>query len=173
MILLCCEFVNAQISGQLFQFDSEYPAGKISTNKNTSYTESNFDGYFTIEVPKNNEKFDLIIDLNQGNINDDLRYLKILIKNLKLKSNSKIDLGKLVLPTFKSIEIEEYKNLSKTEKENCYPIYHYTELLGYVYTNELQQNFLILNCQKKIIDFTFDKNNKTIKIDWKIIKDCN
>lgn len=172
LILVFNGISNAQISGQLFQHESEFPAGKISIDKESDYVESDFDGNFEIEIPKNVKKFDLTINLNQGNPHVYFKALKIIIENIKIENVSKIDLGKINLPTFKSIEMVEYEQLNETEKENCYPIYCWTELVGYTYTNKLENEFLTLNYQQIITDFEYNIETKTIKVDWKKIKNC-
>jgi hypothetical protein len=134
--------------------------------------ESDFDGYFEIEIPKNVEKLDLIINLNQGNPHAYFKSLKINIQNVKLKNTSKIDLGEINLPSFKSIEIDEYEQLNESEKESCFPIKHYANLLGYWYTNKLENKYLILNCENKITVFKYDPEAKTVSVDWNLIKDC-
>ncbi|WP_299436611.1 hypothetical protein [uncultured Maribacter sp.] len=172
LIIVFSGIAKAQISGQLFQYESEFPAGKISIDKETDYVESDFDGNFKIGIPKNAEKFDLILNLNQGNPHTYFKSLKIIIENINLKNTSNIDLGKINLPSFKSIEIAEYEKLNESEKEHCYPIYCWTELLGYTYTNKLENEYLKLNCQQEITDFEYNKKTKTVKVDWKNIKNC-
>ena len=170
LIIIFSGIANAQISGQLFQYESEFPAGKISIEKESDYVESDFDGNFEIDTPKNIEKFDLIINLYQGNPHTYFKSLKIIIENVNDTSN--IDLGKINLPSFKSIEIDEYEQLSESEKVNCYPIRHYANLLGYRYTNKLENEYLILNCENKITEFEYNPETKTVTVDWNLIKDC-
>lgn len=170
LILVFSGIANAQISGQLFQYESEFPAGKISIDKESDYVESDFDGNFEIEIPEKVEKFELIINLNQGNPHAYFKSLKIIIENIK--NTSKIDLGKIILPSFKSIEIDEYEQLSESEKENCYPIYCWTQLLGYTFTNKLENDYLTLNCKNKITEFEYNPVTKTVSVDWNLIKDC-
>jgi len=56
--------VNAQITGQLVQYESEFQLAKVSLYGDSKYVESDFDGYFKIEVSDKTNSLDLIIDLN-------------------------------------------------------------------------------------------------------------
>ena len=172
LIIVFSGIANAQISGQLFQYESEFPAGKISIDQESDFVESDFDGNFEIEIPKNLEKFDLIINLNQGNPHAYFKTLKIIIKNVKIKNTSKIDLGKINLPSFKSIEIDEYEQLNESEKKHCYPIRHYANLLGYWYTNKLENEYIILNCENNITEFEYNPETKIVSVNWNLIKHC-
>jgi hypothetical protein len=153
---------NAQISGQIFQDESEIPGVEIYFKSSDKQTESDFDGYFKLQIQQDKEKDDLIIKD---------RELIVEIRNLEF-GNAKLDLGKIELPTFKSIDIDEYEQLSESEKESCYPIKHYANLLGYWYTNKLEKEYLILNCKNKITEFEYNQETKTVSVDWNLIKDC-
>tara|TARA_R110002126_G_scaffold290629_2_gene448050 strand:+ start:2876 stop:3394 length:519 start_codon:yes stop_codon:yes gene_type:complete len=152
----------AQISGQLFHDKSESPGIEIYFKNSEQKVESDFDGYFSLKVPKGNKKNDLIINVYG---------LKILILNLEYEKG-KLNLGKIELPIFKSIEINEFKQLSEKERESCQPVYHYAQLLGYFYTNKLENEYLILNCEEKIKDFEFNSKTKIITVEWNTIKNC-
>ena len=152
----------AQISGQLFQYESEFPGVQVYFKYFDQKVESDFDGHFKLPIPSGTEEKDLIIDLG-GMI--------IEIQNVEL-GNGKLDLGKIQLPVFKSIEIVEFEQLSESEKASCYPIYCWTELLGYLYSNKLEHKYLTMNCQQKITDFEYDSTTKTVKVEWNSIKDC-
>ena len=69
--------------------------------------------------------------------------MTVKIQNFKLSENRKIDLGKITLPRFKDISFEAYNKLSENDKNNCKPIYHYAQLLGYLITNLLENKYLI------------------------------
>jgi hypothetical protein len=153
---------NAQISGQLFQDESEFPGVQVYFKNSDQKVESDFDGYFKLPIPKGSVKNDLILS-GYGMI--------IEIQNVEF-GTTKLDLGKIELPTFKIIESNGFEKLTESEKENCYPMYCYTQLLGYSYTNELENKYLNLNCKEKITEFVYDPNSKTITIDWNIIKEC-
>ena len=152
----------AQISGQLFQDKSEFPGIEIYFKNSEQKVESDFDGYFSIEVPKGNKKNDLIINVYG---------LKVLILNIE-DEKGKLNLGKIELPIFKSIEISEFEQLSKKEKESCQPVYHYAQLLGYFYTNKLENEYLLLNCEEKIKNFEYNSETKIITLEWRTIKNC-
>ena len=164
--------VNAQITGQLFQSESEFPLAKVALLGESQYVESDFDGNFAIEISNNLENVDLVIDLNQVITDSTFRALKIIIKDLKFDDRTKLELGKIELPAFKSIEVSEFERLSKSEQENCYPIYCWTQLLGYSFTNELENEYLILNCEDRITEFEYNPATKIVKIEWDVIKDC-
>ena len=97
--------------------------------------------------------------------------MTIEIQNLEFDTTN-LDLGIIELPAFKSIEINEFEELTESEKENCYPIYCWTQLLGYTDTNELENEYLTLNCKEKITEFEYDRTTKTVTLDWSIIKEC-
>ena len=162
MILAFGRIANAQISGQIFQDESGIPGVEIYFKSSDKKTASDFDGFFKLQIPESREKDDLILKDH---------ILLVEIRNLEF-GFAKIDLGKIELPTFKSISIEEYEQLSQSEKESCYPIKHYANLLGYLYTNKLENEYLILNCKKKITEFEYNPNTKTVSVDWNLIKQC-
>lgn len=172
MILVFSRIGNAQISGQLFQYESEFPLAKVSIRGESKSVESDFDGNFTIEIDENLKSIDLIIDSNQDQTDKSFKALKVVIQNLKLDNETQLELGKIELPSFKSIEIYEFEKLSKSEKENCYPIYCWTQLLGYTFTNKLENDYLTLNCKNKITEFEYNPVTKTVSVDWNSIKDC-
>jgi hypothetical protein len=161
LILVFSGIANAQISGQLFQYESEFPGVQVYFKNSDKKVESDFDGYFKLEIPNGAEKNQLILS-GYG--------MTVEIENLEF--DTKLDLGKIEFPAFKIIEIEEFENLTESEKENCYPLYCWTDLLGYSYTNELENEFIILNCKKRITEFEFNSIDKTITVDWKTIKHC-
>ncbi|MCI2230485.1 hypothetical protein MC378_14995 [Polaribacter sp. MSW13] len=156
------EYSKAQISGQLFHDKSESPGIEIYFKNFGQKVESDFDGYFNLAFPRKNKKNDLIINVYG---------LKILILNIVSKQG-KLNLGKVELPIFKSIEPSEFEQLSEKERKSCQPVYHYAQLLGYFYTNKLENEFLLLNCKEKIKDFEFNSETKTITIEWKKLKNC-
>ncbi|WP_283637457.1 hypothetical protein [Aquaticitalea lipolytica] len=161
-ILVFSGIVNAQISGQLFQQESEIPGVKIYFKNSDKKSESDFHGFFKLQIPEGIGKDDLILK-------DRELYVEIL--NLEF-GFEKLNLGKIELPTFKSISIEEYEQLSESEKESCYPIKHWTNLIGYLYTNKLEHEYLILNCKNKITEFEYNPSTKTVSVDWNLIKHC-
>ncbi|APY06835.1 hypothetical protein BWZ20_00590 [Winogradskyella sp. J14-2] len=172
MVLAFNGIINAQITGQLFQYESEFPMAKISIKGKNKIIESDFNGNFSIETDEELKSLDLIIDLNHSSSENSLKTLKIIIKSLKLDKKRKLNLGKIELPTFENIEITEFEKLTKSEKKECFPIYCWTELLGYINTNQLENEYLTLNCKKKIRDFNYNSKLKTVTVEWELIKDC-
>lgn len=162
LIFVFSGIVNAQISGQLIQDESEIPGIQVYFKNSEQKVESDFDGYFKLPIPKGTEKNDLILSGNG---------ITIEIQNVEIET-TKFDLGKIEFPAFKRIEINEYDKLTESEKENCYPIYHWTELLGYYYTRKLEKDYLILNCNQEITNFKYNSESKTIKIEWNTIRNC-
>ena len=156
--------VQSQISGQLFQYDLDFslPGANIYLKGDKKVIQSDFDGFFELPIPTDHEKSDLIMSFGE---------LTLEINNIAL-DNKEINLGKIILPEFRSIEIDEYEKLTQSEKENCMPIYCWAELLGYLMMDKLKDDYLQLNCSNKITDFEYDSKSKTVKIDWAIIKDC-
>lgn len=136
---------------------------KISLSISDQVIESNFDGKFELEFPNDIAKTDLVFDLGD---------MTVKIQNFKLDENRKIDLGKITLPGFKNVGIEEYNKLSENDKNNCKPIYHYAQLLGYLNTNKLENKYLTLNCNEGITEFEYNSFQKTVSVDWEKIKNC-
>ncbi|MEC4264572.1 hypothetical protein VOP03_04360 [Muricauda sp. SYSU M84420] len=162
LILVFSGIANAQISGQLFLENSEIPGVEVYFKNSELKINSDFDGFFELQIPERIAKADLILKD---------RELSVEIRNLEFEF-TKLDLGKIELPTFKSIDIEEYEQLSELEKKSCYPIKHYANLLGYWYTNKLENDYLTLNCKNKITEFEYNPKTKTVSEDWNLIKDC-
>lgn len=153
---------NRHLTGQLFQYESEYPGAKVYFKNANQKVESDFDGYFKLSIPPGSQKNDLII--NQ---------LGLILEILNIEFDSaKMDLGKIELPAFKSIGIDEFEKLTEFEKENCHPMYCWADLLGYQYTNQLEHEYLTLNCEEQITKFQFNPTTKTITVDWNVIKNC-
>jgi hypothetical protein len=162
LIIVFSGIANAQISGQLFQYESELPLAEVYLKNSDKKVESDFDGYFKLPITIETKKCNLIFNLGE---------LIIEIQNVEFDS-SKLDLGKIHLPEFKSIEIDEYNELTESEKDNCRAIYHWTQLIGYLYTNELQNDYLDLNCKKRIKKFEFNPITKTVIVDWNLMTEC-
>jgi hypothetical protein len=154
---------NAQITGQFVDEEFGIPGIEVYLKNSNQKVESDFDGYFTIPIPSKNLRYNLIIKTHLE--------LTIEIQNLELKGD-KLDLGEIKLPIYKVIDSDEYTQLTKLEKENCYPIYCWTQLLGYYFTNELEKNNLTLNCKENISKFEFNSSSKRVIVDWNEIKHC-
>ena len=174
MIIVFSGIANAQISGQLFQYDYEYPRAKVLIEGQSEFYRTDFDGNFELSIPENKETINLIIDLNRGSLYDNFIELKVIIKNLNIKGLTKIDLGKIHLPNYKKISIKEFEKLSKTERKQCQPDLHYANLLGYEYSNQISEDFILLTCKnkKRLTEFEFDKEKKHVIVEWKTLKNC-
>ena len=98
MILAFSGIANAQISGQLFLDESEIPGVEVYFKNSDLKINSDFDGFFELQIPERITKADLILKD---------RELSVEIRNLEFEF-TKLDLGKIELPTFKIIDIEEY-----------------------------------------------------------------
>lgn len=162
LIFVFSGIANAQISGQLFLEESEIPGIQVYFKNSERKVESDFEGYFKLHIPKGTEKNDLILS-GYG--------ITIEIQNVEIDTTN-FDLGKIEFPAFKSIKINEYDKLTETEKENCYPLYHWTELVGYYYTKKLEKDYLTFNCNEEITNFEYNSVSKTIKVEWNTIKNC-
>ncbi|WP_324026499.1 hypothetical protein QSV08_03135 [Maribacter sp. BPC-D8] len=174
LVLIFSGIANAQISGQLFRDGTEYPGAKIYILNGTEKSTADFDGNFYLKLPKSEKTFDLVINLNQGFDPSDFKELEVIIKNIKVTDSTKIDLGKIRLPVYKSISIEEFNELDVMDKKQCLPIKHYANLLGYDYTNNLSDDYILLNCsgENKITDFEFDEVEKTVCVEWLTLNSC-
>lgn len=162
MILAFSGIANAQVCGQLFRYDSELPLVEVYFKNSELKVESDFDGHFELPYSTESKNKDLILSLG---------YMIIEIQNIDLNKD-KLDLGKIILPIFKDISIEEFEQLSDFDKENCKPVFHWTQLIGYYNTNKLEEKFILLNCQQKITEFDFNQVTKKIIINWNVIEKC-
>lgn len=174
LILGFSQFTYTQISGNLIYEIGNYPGAKISIVGQEDYVISDFDGNFSLSISEGQNKFDILISNLNPEWIENWKGISILIKNVDLNNSSELILGKIILPEFKSIETKEFESLTKEEKEQCRPIYHYTNLLGYEYSNELENEKLILNCANGLSSdkYEFDKMTKLISINWIDIKNC-
>jgi len=137
-----------------------YVTVQLNQGKNKVLTD--FNGNFSLPIKSNLKKGDLVIIF---------RDLKLEIKNVEL-ANNEINMGDIHLPYFKTISNTEYEQLKNSEKENHTAVYCYAQLLGYYNENELEYNFLSINCEEKITDFEYNPINRTITVDWKQVKKC-
>jgi len=164
--------LNAQIKGQIMLHSkTPYPGARISDNDDFYTTETDFDGYFEFNTSSKEANFDLIIHMEVTGYVEDSQ-LSIVIKNIP--KESKINLGQIYIPEYKSVSINKYKKLSKSEKENCRALYHYNTFLTYVKIDEFKEGELKLNCSKnqKTNDFKTDMDNRSIYIKWERIFEC-
>ena len=138
------------------------PGAEIKFKKSEKGVTADFDGNFTLPIESKIGNYNLIISYAG---------LFVEIKNIEL-NNGKLNIGKFEIPYFKGISISEFEQLTELEKEDCLPIYHWTQLLGYFNTKKLEKEYLTLNCREKITEFEFNTITKIITIDWNTIKEC-
>jgi hypothetical protein len=134
----------------------------ISVNGELPYKTTDSEGNFELKLPK--IKNDIFILSS---------WISIEIKNVP--GSKKIKIGEISLPMRKSISVEEYENLSSTEKELCIPIRHWTQLLGYEFKNKLSETCLTIKCGQikyEICEFKFDVENQKVIIDWEKVVIC-
>ncbi len=144
---------------------------KIQLSTNDFNSESDFDGIYSLKMPNNENQIDITFTTER---------IAIQVNNINIKNLSSLDLGKIIIPNYKTISIEEYKELTEKEKKNCKPIYHWAQHIGYSlmefeFENDLSKKYVIWQCGKKekhISNFEFDKLNKRIIIDWKKSNIC-
>ncbi|EDP70681.1 hypothetical protein FBALC1_07978 [Flavobacteriales bacterium ALC-1] len=153
---------NSQVIGIVLMDSLSLPGAVLELKRSKSIVTANFDGEFTLPIKSEIKKDDLFITYAE---------LTIQIKNVDLDT-AELNIGEIEIPYFKSIEIEEYEQLSELEKENCIAINHWAQLLGYLDLSRLENDYIILNCSQEIIDYTYDLKAKTITVDWSVIKNC-
>lgn len=151
---------HGQLRGVITLDSVSLPGVNLKFEKSNIGTQSDFDGEF--ELPINSKADNLIISYNGLN-------LKVLNFDLFEKE---IDIGRLEMPFFKSIEIEEFNTLSDLRRKDCLPIRHWTQLLGYFDISQLQKETIKFNCQNNITDFSYKSETKTISVNWKVIENC-
>jgi hypothetical protein len=153
--------VNSQISGKALLYDKGCYA-MISINNELPYVTTDNEGNFNLDFMKEKNKISILTSW-------------IPIEIMNIPNLGKVNIGEFNIPMRKAISIEEYKNLSKTEKKNCKPVYHWTELLGYEYLNQLSEPCLQFKCGEmkyEICDFKFNIKKQKVLIDWQQIKIC-
>ena len=164
-----------QVCGQFVKkYDERYieiPLIKVSyeleTKLGSEYERSDSNGEFELEIPIGKNLSDLYFENTNG--------LIVRIKSVPLKQNEKLNLGQMTMPEFKYISIDEFNKLTRKQKKECIPDAHWADIYGYSYSNELENDYLILKCakiDKKIRDFTFDPKSKIITLEWKTFNNC-
>ena len=163
---VCVQFIEIY-DGKI----QEIPLIKVSFALNEQNQErferSDANGEVELKIPTNKKLSEIYFETLNG--------LIVRIKNVPINSNKKLNLGQIIMPEFKYISIEEYNSLTREQKTECIPDAHYADIYGYLYSNELEYDYLILKCiktNKKIKDFNFDPKSKIITLDWNTFKDC-
>ncbi len=163
---VCAKFIEIY-NGKI----QEIPLIKVSFALNEQNKErferSDVNGEIELEIPANLCLSEIYFETLNG--------LIVRLKNVPINPNKKLNLGQIIMPEFKYISIAEYNKLTRKQKRECIPDAHWTDIYGYLYSNELQYDYLILRCvktNKKIKDFTFDSKSKIITLDWNTFKNC-
>ncbi|MCC1485556.1 hypothetical protein [Winogradskyella immobilis] len=138
------------------------PGAEIKFKESDQVVMADFDGNFVLPIESKIENLNLVISFSG---------LSIEIKNIEL-IESELNIGDFEIPYFEDISITEFELLTELEKENCLPIYHWTQLLGYFNTQKIDTDYLTLNCEKKIREFEYNPQTKTVLVDWNLIKLC-
>ena len=138
------------------------PGAEIKFKESDQVVIADFDGNFVLPIEFKIKKPNLIISYSG---------LSIEIKNIEL-IEGKLDIGNFEIPYFEDISITEFELLTELEKQNCLPIYHWAQLLGYFNTKKIDTDYLTLNCDKNIKEFEYDPQTKTVLVDWDLIKLC-
>ncbi|GAA3612198.1 hypothetical protein Q4Q39_04520 [Flavivirga amylovorans] len=150
----------SQVSGKILMDSLSLPGAEIKFKESDKEVLADFDGKFYLPIESENENDNLVISYAD---------LSIEIENIEL-SNGKLNIGNFEIPYLKDISIKEFEQLSELEKESCLPTYCWGQLLGYFYTNKLENGYLTLKCKEKITEFEFNPTTKTILVDWNLIK---
>lgn len=149
-----------QVNGKLLMDSASLPGAVIKFKDSSSEVSADFDGNFSLPVDSKTANNTIIISYVGLNLE---------IKNIELNDGA-LNIGNIELPYFK--HIPDLDKLSDKEKENCLPTYCWGQLLGYFNTNKLENEYIILNCKERVTEFEFNSTNKTITVDWDLIKDC-
>lgn len=134
----------------------------ISVNGETPYKTSDGEGNFTLDLTKEKNKILILTS-----------WIPIEITNIPNLEN--VNIGEINIPMRKAITKEEYNTLSNKEKKNCKPVYHWAELLGYEYLNQLSEPCIQVKCGQtkyEICEFKFNIKKQKIFIDWEEMKIC-
>lgn len=161
-----------QICGQFIEkFNDKFleiPLIKVSFELNeNNFERSDVNGEFELKISPEKCFSDLYFETLNG--------LIVRIKDVPIKPYKQLNLGQITMPDFKYISIDEYNKLTREQKKECIPDRHYWDIYGYSYSNELEDEYLILKCvksDKKIKDFSFDPKSKTITLTWNVFNSC-
>ena len=110
ILLLFSNLISGQVSGKLL-FESEpFPGVELKFKNSNESVFSDFDGNFSLGYKKKIETENILITYNG---------LTIEIEKVDLRKD-KFTIGNFILPYYKSISINEYSRLSKTEKKTVF-----------------------------------------------------
>lgn len=156
--------VGAQISGQLYQDGYPYPLVKIYFDDVKPKVSSDFDGNFSLKIPQDSIPNTLVLSYNGINLH---------IVNCPLEATAKLDLGKVILPKYKQLTIEEYKHLKRKERKECRPLYQGSALIGYESNHLLESSILQLHCKEgEGVPYTYDRKQNVFTITWEDFATC-
>lgn len=155
---------TAQISGKFYQDGYPYPLVKIYFDDIKPKVSSDFEGNFSLKIPQDSISNTLVLSYNGINLH---------IVNCPLESSEKLDLGKVILPKYKQLTIEEYKQLKRRERKQCRPLYQGSTLMGYESNHQLESNALQLHCKEgNVVPYTYDKKQNYFIISWENFVGC-
>lgn len=135
---------------------------EIRLKDHDAFVVTDFDGLFKLKLDSKQTTNDLLIKYDD---------LIVEVTNINF-TKEELNLIDFHMPMFKNIDVREYQQLSKSDKEHCFPIYCWAQLLGYTNHNRLENEKLQFNCKEKTEDFIFDPKKKTVKVNWDRIKKC-
>ena len=166
--LIASEIGISQVCGQFIDGQFAMPLIKVSYELNSDYyVRSNENGDFELNNPLNLCESDIYFETELG--------LVVKITNVQLNLYEQLNLGRIYIPEFKYISLEDYEKLSSKQKKECIPDSHYTDIYGYFYSNELENKYLIKKCHEtftKLTNVKFNPSTKTISIDWNSFDNC-
>ncbi|RED48975.1 hypothetical protein [Seonamhaeicola aphaedonensis] len=162
LVMSCLLNGQTILKGNVWDGEFNYSGVSISLENTEILNFSDFDGNFQLDIPKRIEK---------GNVIFQYVDLAIKIENFKFKT-SIIDLGKVIIPLLKHIDPSEYIKLPKEKQKNIQPVTCWGQILGYIKKDVLEEDSLILNCNKKIENYSFNSKTGTIVLDYSEIRDC-
>lgn len=166
LFFICSFSVKAQLTGKLIQDNYPYPWVKVYFEGIKGKATSNFEGDFKLRIKDT---------LSTKTLNIQFEGLKIQILNCPLNSESTLELGNVILPKYKKVSIDEYKQMKRRYRKQCVPIYNSGTITGYISKTEIENDALILRCSegKVILNFTLDPKTKIITLDWDTFMNCN
>jgi hypothetical protein len=164
MILFFPVKIWSQISGQLYQDGYPYPMVKVYFEDIKPRVSTDFDGNFSLRIPNDSIPNTLIFSYNGINLH---------ITNCPLEASEKLDLGKYILPKYKQLTVEEYKQLKRKERKQCRPLYQGSNLIGYESNHQLESPLLQLHCKEgEGIPYSYDPKLNRFCVTWDSFRGC-